>query len=50
MAATMSMSAQSWQDFDKRVTKLETLVANRGASASALGEKTQSPMLVLRQG
>lgn len=44
MAATMSMSAQSWQDFDKRVTKLETLVANRGASASAPGEKTQSPM------
>ena len=44
MAATMSMSAQSWQDFDKRVTKLETLVANHGASASAPGEKTQSPM------
>ena len=44
MAATMSMSAQSWQDFDKRVTKLETVLANRGASASAAGEKTQSPM------
>ena len=44
MAATMSMSAQSWQDFDKRVTKLETLVANRGASASAPGQNTQSPM------
>lgn len=44
MATTMSIGAESWRDFNERVTKLETLAASRGAPESAPGETAPRSM------
>ena len=44
MATTMSIGAESWRDFNERVTKRETLAASRGATESAPGETAPRSM------